>query len=268
MRIGPVTNEMQVTTLWVSVWVWLKSVLGLAIPSAAVVLASMLALFRWSGKKWVEQLLSRNLEKFKSEQQRELETYKGNQQKELERLRHLLTTRVGKIHEKEFEILPKAWLMLNDLHGAVMRAVDLTMKYYPGLNSYSEAKLTAFLDGAGPSAMFADYQKRELREAEDKDAYYMDVLQKSYLTQADDKHRIFLNYLIEQRIFLTEELDTKLFDTQKALLSAITSYSVGTRAKNWELVNKGQQDMLDNMDGRVQEVRRAIQKRLHYEDAY
>ena len=49
----------------------------------------------------------------------------------VERLRHLLTTRVGKIHEKKFEILPKAWLMRNDLHGAVMRAVDLTMKYYP-----------------------------------------------------------------------------------------------------------------------------------------
>jgi hypothetical protein len=63
-------------------------------------------------------------------------SFKGEQQKELERLRHLLSTRVSKIHDKEFEVLPVAWLKLNDLHGAVHRAVDLTIKPYPDFQKF------------------------------------------------------------------------------------------------------------------------------------
>jgi hypothetical protein len=36
----------------------------------------------------------------------------------------------------------------------------------------------------------------------------------------------------------------------------------------WELVNKGQEEMLTKMHARVDAVEKAIQERLHYEDAY
>jgi hypothetical protein len=250
--------------LWAAVWGWLKHVLAVAVPSAALVFA----FFKWSGQKWVEQLLNRDLEKFKREQQEKLEGFKGEQQKELERLRHLLSTRVSKIHDKEFEVLPKAWLMLNDLHGSVMRAVDLTIKHYPGFKSFSAAQLEAFLNSEPVSGLLSDHQKNELQEAKDKDAYYMEALKGHYIDEANEKHRIFLNYLIEHRIFMTDDLRTKFYAAQKSLFSALTSYSIGKNANNWELVHKGQDDMLTKMQGRIDEVEQAIQARLHYEDAY
>jgi hypothetical protein len=89
-----------------------------------------------------------------------------------------------------------------------------------------------------------------------------------YIDDANEKHRVFLNYLIEHRIFMTADLRTKFSDVQKALFSALTSYAIGKNHRNRELVNKGQQEMLDKMQARIDEVEKAIQERLHYEDAY
>jgi hypothetical protein len=244
--------------LWVALWDWSKRVLSVAIPSAALVFA----LFKWSGQKWVERLLNRDLEQFKREQLEKLEGFKGQQQKELERLRHLLSTRVSKIHEKEFEVLPKAWLMLNDLHGAVHRALDMTLKSYPDFGNFSAAQLEAV------ASWFSDHQKNELKEANDKGKYYMKALMGRYIDEAHDKHRLFLNYLIEHRIFMTDDLRTKLYGVQKALFSALTSYTIGERANDRELIRKGQDEMLNKMQTRIDEVEQAIHARLHYEDAY
>ena len=259
-----------ITSWWVAVWEWLKHVLSVAIP--------LMALFTWLGQRWVERLLNRDLEKFKreqqeklegfkGEQQEKLEGFKGEQQKELERLRHLLSTRVSKIHEREFKILPKAWLMLNELRGHVLRAIDLTMKSYPDFKNFSEIRLEAFLNSDQVSS-FSEDQKSELRKANDKAAYYMNALKGHYIDEANEKHRVFLNYLIENRIFMTDDLRAKFYDAQTALFSALTNYSVGTDANNWELVRKGQEDMLNKMQRRIDEVEEAIQARLHYEDAY
>lgn len=146
------------SVLWAVLWDWLKHVLTVAIPSAALVFA----FFKWSGQKWVERLLNRDLERFKREQQEKLEGFKGEQQKELERLRHLLSTRVSKIHEKEFEVLPIAWLMLNDLHGAVHRAVDLTIKHYPDFKNFSEEQLEAFLKFRAGCQLFFRLPKKRV----------------------------------------------------------------------------------------------------------
>jgi hypothetical protein len=258
---------MNLTSFLVPVWEWLTHAWSVVIPSAAISAATIVAIFKWSGQKWVERILSRDLERFKGEQQTQLEGFKAEQQKELERLRHLLSTRVSKIHEKEFEVLPQAWLMLNRVRGAVTRAVDLTMKPHPNFKGFSDAKLDAFLNSDEVSWL-SENQKYELRNANDKTNYYMDALKSNYIDVANEEHRVFLNYLIEHRIFMTEDLRAKFYAAQTALFSALTSYSVGTSAGNSELVLKGQEEMLNNMQGRVDDVERAIQARLHYEDAY
>jgi hypothetical protein len=111
---------------------WLKN----AWPTIVVTSAAGWGYFEFFGKKWVEHQFSKDLEAFKGEQQKRLEAYKAEQQEELEPIRHRLSSRISKIHKKEFEVLPQAWLMLNDLRGAVHRALDLTMKPYPGFRTF------------------------------------------------------------------------------------------------------------------------------------
>jgi len=114
-------------------WLGLHNLLVVGVPSIMAALVATAGLWKWLGQKWVEQRFGIHLERFKAEQQKELEALKAEQQKELEtfkahhqteleRFRHRLSSRISKIHEKEFEVLPKAWLMLNDLHGTVVLA--------------------------------------------------------------------------------------------------------------------------------------------------
>jgi hypothetical protein len=89
---------------------------------------------------------------------------------------------------------------------------------------------------------------------------------KRYMNEASDKHQKFLNYLIEHQIFMTEELHDKFFGAQKALLSALTSYSVG-KGTNHKLVREGQEELINNMQARIDETEKAVQKRLRHEEA-
>jgi hypothetical protein len=246
------------------VWQWIKN----AWPTIVVISVAAWGYFEFVGKKWVEHRFSRDLEAFKGEQQKELEAYKSQQQEELERLLHRLSSRISKIHEKEFKVLPQAWLMLNDLRGAVQRALDLTMKPYPGFRNFSQAKLEEFLKSE-PVNWLTEYQKEELRKAsssEKQERYYMDALQSHYLDEAHNKHQKFLNYLIEHQIFMTDELREKFYGAERALFSALTSYSIG-KGNDHELVRSGQEEMLTNMQARIDEVDKAVQKRLRYEEA-
>lgn len=250
-----------------TLWAWFQKVLLFSVPSAGLVFA----LFKWAGNTWIGRLLNRDLEKFKREQQEQLETYKAEQQKELERLRHLLSSRISRIHEKEFEVLPEAWLMLNDLRGAVAHAVDLTMKFYPDFASFSPEKLDAFLRDQAAAQRLNDYQINELlrlQTAEKQRKYYMDALMSRYMDEANEKQRLFVNHLIQNRIFMNDELRAAFAKAQGALISALTSYSVGKSAENWEMVLSGQRTMIDaQMQTIIDDVDRAIQKRLRYAEA-
>ncbi|MFL6465637.1 MAG: hypothetical protein ACJ73N_14665, partial [Bryobacteraceae bacterium] len=136
-RMLELTVQTDASAIAATAWGWLLKILGYSLPSAGIVFA----LFKWAGNTWIGRFLNRNLEQFKREKQEKLEAVKAKQQKELERLRHLLSSRISKIHEKEFEVLPKAWLMLNALRGAISHALDLTRKGIPDFQSFTAEKL-------------------------------------------------------------------------------------------------------------------------------
>jgi hypothetical protein len=96
----------------------------------------------------------------------------------------------------------------------------------------------------------------------------MGALMARNLDEAEEKRRLFVNYLIENRIFMNDELRNTFGNVQSALISALASYSVGKSAENWEMVRDGQKAMIDQkMQDLVDEVDRVIQKRLRYAEA-
>jgi hypothetical protein len=85
---------------------------------------------------------------------------------------------------------------------------------------------------------------------------------------ANDKQRQFTNYLIENRIFMSEDLRAKFEAVQAAFIFALTSYETGKRAGAWEMQTSGLMTMSrENLQGLVDEVEKAIQRRLRYEEA-
>src|SRR5260370_39101116 len=235
-------------------WPWLQNLLVVGGPSAVATLAATAGLWKWFGQKWVEQRLAVRLEKFKTEQQ-----------KKLERLRHLLSSRVSKIHEKEFEVLPEAWRKLHELYGWILHALDLTFK--PMLRDMTDEDLEEFMRTA-PASHLSESQKETLRKSSDRAHSYNEMKLSNDMHIANDNQKQFTNYLIENRIFMTEDLRAKFETVQAAFISALTSYDTGKRAGAWEMQTSGQMTMSrENLQGLVDQVERAIQRRLRYDEA-
>ena len=237
---------------------WLRTVAAVGTPLAL----AAFGLVKWFAPRWIDHRFGVRLEGFKAAQQAKLEEFKSEQQKELERLRHRLSSRISKIHEKEFEVLPKAWFMLNELHGSVVLALDLTLKFYPDFRQLPDAQFEEFLT----TTRLTDYQKQGLRNASDRSKYFTQAMAGIYMDDANERQRIFRNYLIENRIFMTDELRTKFGTAIDSLTTALTQYGVGKDAKNWEMERSGQQEV-SRLRAMIDDVEQAVQRRLHYEEA-
>jgi hypothetical protein len=240
---------------------WLHNLLAVGTPSVLAALAATAGLWKWLGQNWIEH----RLEKFKAEQQKELERAKTEQQKELERLRHRLSSRISKIHEKEFEVLPKAWLMLHDTYGSVLIALGLTFKACPNFQGFTEAQFEEFLT-VRPASRLSNHQKDALRKASDRQKCFSEAIAGIDFDEAEEKRRIFQNYLIENRIFMTDELRKKFGSVAECFSAALTSYSVGKDANNWEMQHSGVKQVAQ-LKEMIDEVEQAVQERLRYEEA-
>jgi hypothetical protein len=186
------------------------------------------------------------------------------QQKEIEGLRHTIQSmfsRISKIHEKEFEVLPKAWFMLHDAYGSAYNAVA-QLKFSPNFKGMPEAKFEEFLKGC----RLTPYQQDELRRSSDRQTYYREAVQGIEFDEAQEKRRVFNNYLIENRIFMTDDLRTKFGDVSKTLVEALTSYDVGKQAEDHTMQREGIRS-ITNLQPAIDEVEKAVQERLKFGDA-
>jgi hypothetical protein len=111
-------------------WMTLSQVEGV-LTSVGLSVATIYGLLQWFGKSWMDQQFKKRLEQLKHDQQ-----------KEIEQLRHqinALFSRVSKIHEKEFEVLPRAWTLLHQAYGSVFR-VAMPFKFFPFWIELNDAK--------------------------------------------------------------------------------------------------------------------------------
>jgi hypothetical protein len=215
-------------------------------------------LFKHFGKSWLDQHFKEKLEELQHAHQQEIELLKHTI--------NSLFSRVSKIHQKEFEVLPTAWLNLNELHGTVMIALDLTMKYYPDFERLPEARFEEFLS----TSRLTENQRNELRRLEParRDTYFSEAMAGIHMDDANEKLRLFKNYLIEYSIFMTDELREKFNAAHKTFVKATVSYAVGKRAGNWEMEAEGSNTMLDeSLTAMINDVEKAVQNRLHYHEA-
>jgi hypothetical protein len=182
--------------------------------------AIALVFFKIFGEKW----LSAKFEERLSE-------YKHAQQKELEHLRYeinALMDRTIKLHQHEFDVLPEAWGKLNDAFGLAQACVS-PLQTYPDLNKMSEAHLEEFLS----KSALPEWDKDQLRAAEDRTEYYakrLDWRRQSEAEEACRKHHI---YLKKSGIFIPSEVRDKFYELDALMWDALlarTSSQQGGRA--------------------------------------
>jgi hypothetical protein len=153
-------------------------------------------LFKLSTEKWLTQRFSEKLE-----------DYKHAQQRELEKLRLQISStmdRTVKLHQFEFETLPKLWSLAASAFGEVTRFVS-PLQSHPDLDGMTENELDDFL---GKSTL-PDWQKSELRTGSNKAMRYAKM---SFWPEANRVNKVyyeFHNYLIGNGIFIPPELKAK-----------------------------------------------------------
>jgi hypothetical protein len=230
---------------------WLKTWIlqVLAVGGTSTVIAY--GLFQWFGKRWIEQKFQSQLEKLKHLHQRELEGVKHEIQKTY--------SRVSKVHEREFEVLPRAWFMLHEAIGMAAHAAGLFIRGIPDFAMMSDEQFEDFLAG---QKRFSEHNKNELRQAQDRTAYYKKLVAALDLDAANDKQRLLNNYLIESQIFMNKELQQQFETLSHELALGLTEFSSIDRKLALEGINR-----ISELHKKMPDLAKALQKRLHYDEA-
>jgi len=233
---------------WETIWDFLKPFL-----TVGVAVSITLVILKLVAPKWVESLFNLQLEK-----------RKHIQQKEIEELRHTIQrifSRIQKVHEKEFEILPKAWFMLHDAQGSAFNLVG-RMRFYPTFEGMPDEQLDEFLE----RSPLTPFQRKELKASSDRLKYYQKAIQGIELDQAKEKQRLFNNYVIEHRIFLTEDLRNKFTAISGLLFEGLTEYDHGKYGGDYKLAEQGRVKITETQN-QISAIEKAVQERLHFDEA-
>ena len=228
---------------------WLGKVIAYGGPSAAIAYG----VFHWLGARWLEQRFQRSLEALKHEQQ-----------KELERVKHEIQStfsRVSKIHEKEFEVLPRAWFLLHDAYGSAHQLLA-GMRFGPDFRRQSAEDFDEFLAGS----QWSSSQKEGLSQASDRQRYWSRTMDEIDRIDSERKQIAINNYLIENSIFMNEELRAGFRVVHDELVSALTKFGVGRQFSNHALEHEGR-ERITVLRPKIDDVEKAVQRRLRYEEA-
>lgn len=209
-------------------------------------------MFKTLGEKWLDN-------KFRERLQRVEHGYAV----ELSKLKQRLDTAasgLNRIHQKEFEVLPEAWGLLDEAMNTLKWVVS-PMQSYADVSRMSDDDWKDFIEGAEG---FGKADKRYLlgltgrsRQGEFNRLY---DAHKNWL--AEKAIREFQQYAARHSIFLPEDLRNQ-FDAIRSLLwSASTAKSVGCQVEDWKLQREGWERLESQAEPLFQEIRRAIQSRI------
>lgn len=210
-------------------------------------------LFVFLGKKWIENKFATKLEEYKSVQNKELEDfrYKIN----------ILFSKATKIHEKEFEILPEAWIKLQNALGLISRLVS-PFQSYPDLNRMVEDELQEFV---AKSRLTETQRKRVLNES-DKNEYYMDIIFWHDLYEVQSGISDFHNYIMRNKIFLSADLKEKFQQIDDIIWEAFTMSKISKEGEDRKMRHDAYKKIKDDTNIIRDEIEKLVQKRLHYKE--
>lgn len=253
------TDDQLFQAIWAAIAKWSLTVIT-AGGGAALIAYKV---FRQFGTKWLDQHFNKRLDELKHEQQKNLEELKHEKQQQIELLKHEISSlfsRISKVHEKEFAILPEAWRLLQQAHGAVFKAAS-ALKQYPDFSKMTEPQFEDFV----ASCPLADYEKKELRDATDRLEYYRKQITWVDIRKAAQARTDFNNFLAVNSIFLGEGLRGPFQKINGSLGRLIISQEIGNQG--FPEMFKENAKELDEISGTFDQIEKAVQKRLRFEEA-
>ncbi|MBY0502994.1 MAG: hypothetical protein K2X03_03725 [Bryobacteraceae bacterium] len=233
---------------------WFEYALKIGAPTLAAGVVIVVALIQKYGEGWLSKRFDAELAKLKHQQQQELDRNRDEVQR--------MFDRIVKIHDKEFEVYPQAWLMLQTLCGTTFQAMNSGVNGSPDFEKIKEGDgLEDFL----LQITFTEHQKKLLRNAtsEARGKLYAELDRGNKLDAASESARLLKNYLLLNEVFMTPEI-ADLFDkAHKQIQEAIVGYNIG-RQHDRKMYSEALRVILEESPSRLPPLKEAIQMRLGF----
>lgn len=230
--------------------------LGQVIAYSGGAVAIAYIVFIFLGKQVIENWFSKRMEAYRSAQAQELEEYKYKI--------NALFNRVTKIHEKEFEVLPKAWEKLQDALGQVGHIAS-PLQSYPDFTFMSQTEFEEFLT----HTKLKKHESEQLQSLDgvNRNKFYQERIFWHELYEAKSQVNNLRNFLLYNKIFLSKDLfdefgkiDTMLFDMVLEIEGNHEEQVRKSVLPIWKKLNSDVQDI-------AKKIEALVQSRLHYSEA-
>lgn len=165
-------------------------------------------LFKLFSEKWLTAKFAERLADYKHSHQKELENVRFEINK--------LMDRTTKLHQMEFDALPKAWALLVEAQGRTSYASSSTF-ISVDVERMNEQQLDEFLEGKS----LENWQKETLKSSKEKNRYYSKIEQWHKIIDAKKAIREYENYRLEKGILMLPEIRTKFQQMSDMILSAV-----------------------------------------------
>lgn len=219
----------------------------LAYGGSSAVVAYLL--FQYLGKTWIENKFAQRLDQLRHQQALELQKLRV----EID----ALLSGALKLQEKEFSVLPEAWVKLDEAHSLVASLVS-PMQQYANVDHMNEEQLEEFLAGTE----FSESQKDEVRNSREKGNSYREIIFWHRLHKVKQAFGDLQSFVARNGIFLPPELEEKFSRMSERLWFAVVSKEVGHEAKDWKMQNEGWKKIKEETEPLYKAIKSDIQGRL------
>lgn len=209
-------------------------------------------IFRTLGDRWLDNKFRERLKLVEHGYAVELSKFKQRLETAADGL--------NRIHQKEFEVLPEAWGLLDEAMNTLKWVVS-PMQSYTNVSRMNDEDWVEFVEGCSE---FGSLDKRYLRGVPDRNRQqeFNRLYDAHKICLAENAIRDFQKYTARHSIFLPEDLRVQ-FDAMRNLLwSASVSKSVGREAEDWEIQVKGWEKLEEQAEPLFAKIRTAIQDRI------
>ncbi len=229
----------------------LAAAFGYVVLALAAVSGTAWWIFRTFSERWLNAKFAERLETLKHEQQKELAELKFAIDAQMDR-----TT---KLHQLEFETLPKAWRLLMNSYGTA-REVTSRMQSTPDINAMSDVQREDFLVEGLIGKKLAAWQRQKIREAADKTAELRNQWEPFKIARAKRASAKFYKYFRANGIFIRESLKTKFDELDRLVLAAISGHQMNFQHKTREF--KSIDRLAEEGEAMIKALEVEVQKRL------
>ncbi|TXH74950.1 hypothetical protein [Thiobacillus sp.] len=205
--------------------------------------------FQYLGKKWIENRFAERLDQLRH-----------SQALEVQRLRVKIDSMLSgtlKIQSKEFEVLPEAWIKLDEAFREVSQ-LACPSQLYTDLDRLRPDQLEEFLAGA----TLRESGKEDIRQALNKTDTYLEARFWLRLREAQATIADFHKFVARNSVFMPPELKKNFERVSDELWAAMVSKEVGHGAHDWKMQNEGWDKLKKEVEPLKDEIHDAIYQRL------